>query len=112
MTPREPDSSWSRSSTTVWSKTPSLRATLAIKRSPARGRTSTERILSWPADGPNPATPVRCILNQAPSDAAIGGSCAVPLAHAGSWADSSSPVSYTHLRAHETPEHLVCRLLL
>src|SRR5678816_4939992 len=22
------------------------------------------------------------------------------------------PVSYTHLRAHETPEHLVCRLLL
>eukprot|EP00658_Telonema_sp_P-2_P050604 TRINITY_DN38624_c0_g1_i1.p1 TRINITY_DN38624_c0_g1~~TRINITY_DN38624_c0_g1_i1.p1 ORF type:complete len:144 (+),score=24.46 TRINITY_DN38624_c0_g1_i1:37-468(+) len=29
---------------------------------------------------------------------------------------SSSPtrraVSYTHLRAHETPEHLVCRLLL
>src|SRR5678815_5065519 len=30
-------------------------------------------------------------------------------------ADPSSvmyPVSYTHLRAHETPEHLVCRLLL
>eukprot|EP00658_Telonema_sp_P-2_P063467 TRINITY_DN52200_c0_g1_i1.p1 TRINITY_DN52200_c0_g1~~TRINITY_DN52200_c0_g1_i1.p1 ORF type:complete len:105 (+),score=31.09 TRINITY_DN52200_c0_g1_i1:193-507(+) len=25
---------------------------------------------------------------------------------------SSFPVSYTHLRAHETPEHLVCRLLL
>ena len=25
---------------------------------------------------------------------------------------SSVPVSYTHLRAHETPEHLVCRLLL
>src|SRR5665254_15091 len=24
----------------------------------------------------------------------------------------SNPVSYTHLRAHETPEHLVCRLLL
>src|SRR5678815_5657499 len=23
----------------------------------------------------------------------------------------SSAVSYTHLRAHETPEHLVCRLL-
>ena len=22
------------------------------------------------------------------------------------------PVSYTHLRAHETPEHLVCRFLL
>src|SRR5678815_5900922 len=25
---------------------------------------------------------------------------------------SSESVSYTHLRAHETPEHLVCRLLL
>src|SRR5678816_4164350 len=25
---------------------------------------------------------------------------------------SNIPVSYTHLRAHETPEHLVCRLLL
>src|SRR5678815_2114453 len=24
----------------------------------------------------------------------------------------AKPVSYTHLRAHETPEHLVCRLLL
>ena len=23
-----------------------------------------------------------------------------------------APVSYTHLRAHETPEQLVCRLLL
>src|SRR5678815_6033014 len=23
----------------------------------------------------------------------------------------TQPVSYTHLRAHETPEHLVCRLL-
>eukprot|EP00658_Telonema_sp_P-2_P018908 TRINITY_DN17401_c0_g1_i10.p1 TRINITY_DN17401_c0_g1~~TRINITY_DN17401_c0_g1_i10.p1 ORF type:complete len:110 (-),score=26.58 TRINITY_DN17401_c0_g1_i10:91-420(-) len=26
--------------------------------------------------------------------------------------ERSSAVSYTHLRAHETPEHLVCRLLL
>eukprot|EP00658_Telonema_sp_P-2_P051088 TRINITY_DN39113_c0_g1_i1.p1 TRINITY_DN39113_c0_g1~~TRINITY_DN39113_c0_g1_i1.p1 ORF type:complete len:156 (+),score=47.55 TRINITY_DN39113_c0_g1_i1:90-557(+) len=26
--------------------------------------------------------------------------------------DMGGPVSYTHLRAHETPEHLVCRLLL
>ena len=25
---------------------------------------------------------------------------------------TEEPVSYTHLRAHETPEHLVCRLLL
>eukprot|EP00658_Telonema_sp_P-2_P022234 TRINITY_DN18884_c0_g1_i6.p1 TRINITY_DN18884_c0_g1~~TRINITY_DN18884_c0_g1_i6.p1 ORF type:complete len:225 (-),score=29.81 TRINITY_DN18884_c0_g1_i6:18-692(-) len=27
-------------------------------------------------------------------------------------AQVGGPVSYTHLRAHETPEHLVCRLLL
>src|SRR5674536_391728 len=27
-------------------------------------------------------------------------------------ADAPRAVSYTHLRAHETPEHLVCRLLL
>src|SRR5678815_4040736 len=27
-------------------------------------------------------------------------------------AENLKPVSYTHLRAHETPEHLVCRLLL
>src|SRR5678815_5185973 len=26
--------------------------------------------------------------------------------------EREGPVSYTHLRAHETPEHLVCRLLL
>ena len=26
--------------------------------------------------------------------------------------EGQEPVSYTHLRAHETPEHLVCRLLL
>ena len=24
----------------------------------------------------------------------------------------SNPVSYTHLRAHETPEHLVCRVVV
>src|SRR5678815_4484663 len=28
------------------------------------------------------------------------------------WTLGGDPVSYTHLRAHETPEHLVCRLLL
>ena len=27
-------------------------------------------------------------------------------------AHAANAVSYTHLRAHETPEHLVCRLLL
>ena len=26
--------------------------------------------------------------------------------------EHSDPVSYTHLRAHETPEHLGCRVVL
>src|SRR5674536_368771 len=31
----------------------------------------------------------------------------------GTWdVQTRDAVSYTHLRAHETPEHLVCRLLL
>src|SRR5678815_1347319 len=30
----------------------------------------------------------------------------------GSLENTFNAVSYTHLRAHETPEHLVCRLLL
>eukprot|EP00658_Telonema_sp_P-2_P027528 TRINITY_DN21232_c0_g1_i2.p1 TRINITY_DN21232_c0_g1~~TRINITY_DN21232_c0_g1_i2.p1 ORF type:complete len:133 (+),score=42.01 TRINITY_DN21232_c0_g1_i2:128-526(+) len=30
----------------------------------------------------------------------------------GKWQQYVASVSYTHLRAHETPEHLVCRLLL
>eukprot|EP00658_Telonema_sp_P-2_P027794 TRINITY_DN21407_c0_g1_i3.p1 TRINITY_DN21407_c0_g1~~TRINITY_DN21407_c0_g1_i3.p1 ORF type:complete len:290 (+),score=83.86 TRINITY_DN21407_c0_g1_i3:128-997(+) len=39
-----------------------------------------------------------------PQIAAVLGSCTAGGAYV--------PVSYTHLRAHETPEHLVCRLLL
>src|SRR5678816_1960997 len=38
-------------------------------------------------------------------------SCVV-LAPNGTVGSTTTPVSYTHLRAHETPEHLVCRLLL
>src|SRR5678815_6143403 len=33
------------------------------------------------------------------------------LINAGKQTITTVPVSYTHLRAHETPEHLVCRLL-
>src|SRR5678816_4778643 len=36
----------------------------------------------------------------------------VPDAPSGAWVEHFDAVSYTHLRAHETPEHLVCRLLL
>src|SRR5678815_4191797 len=34
------------------------------------------------------------------------------LLEGGGHINGAFPVSYTHLRAHETPEHLVCRLLL
>src|SRR5678816_2204778 len=34
------------------------------------------------------------------------------LARGQKFLSEGEPLSYTHLRAHETPEHLVCRLLL
>eukprot|EP00658_Telonema_sp_P-2_P050257 TRINITY_DN382_c0_g1_i20.p1 TRINITY_DN382_c0_g1~~TRINITY_DN382_c0_g1_i20.p1 ORF type:complete len:178 (-),score=50.01 TRINITY_DN382_c0_g1_i20:48-581(-) len=43
---------------------------------------------------------------------AVGGKDAKVGAAAVEGASDLGPVSYTHLRAHETPEHLVCRLLL
>eukprot|EP00658_Telonema_sp_P-2_P041539 TRINITY_DN29728_c0_g1_i1.p1 TRINITY_DN29728_c0_g1~~TRINITY_DN29728_c0_g1_i1.p1 ORF type:complete len:143 (+),score=35.12 TRINITY_DN29728_c0_g1_i1:93-521(+) len=41
----------------------------------------------------------------------LGTSC-ICAANQSCFASSRYAVSYTHLRAHETPEHLVCRLLL
>eukprot|EP00658_Telonema_sp_P-2_P030235 TRINITY_DN22871_c0_g1_i3.p1 TRINITY_DN22871_c0_g1~~TRINITY_DN22871_c0_g1_i3.p1 ORF type:complete len:207 (+),score=48.47 TRINITY_DN22871_c0_g1_i3:159-779(+) len=38
--------------------------------------------------------------------------CAELMGHSQQMWIGGGPVSYTHLRAHETPEHLVCRLLL
>ena len=37
---------------------------------------------------------------------------AIPYSVNGTRRVNEKAVSYTHLRAHETPEHLVCRLLL
>ena len=37
---------------------------------------------------------------------------AVTMVETGSYSIKTEPVSYTHLRAHETSLHLVCRLLL
>eukprot|EP00658_Telonema_sp_P-2_P019246 TRINITY_DN17577_c0_g1_i2.p1 TRINITY_DN17577_c0_g1~~TRINITY_DN17577_c0_g1_i2.p1 ORF type:complete len:370 (-),score=48.65 TRINITY_DN17577_c0_g1_i2:112-1221(-) len=50
-----------------------------------------------------------------PAGACAVVSMAVVAAHTGKYQcslDRDIAVSYTHLRAHETPEHLVCRLLL
>src|SRR5450756_1148160 len=40
------------------------------------------------------------------------GSACVQRREGEGWADGGMPVSYTHLRAHETRHDLVCRLLL
>src|SRR5678815_264677 len=45
-------------------------------------------------------------------DAALREFTTTQLARRANVAPRTIPVSYTHLRAHETPEHLVCRLLL
>ena len=39
----------------------------------------------------------------------LGAGFSLPFGAAG---EDPPAVSYTHLRAHETPEHIVCRLLL
>src|SRR5678815_6005787 len=74
---------------------------------PSRNSTSTEKGLlrTWPTDGPK-------VLWTAPLGIGFGG----PAVSAGKVylldrddkvGDTLRAVSYTHLRAHETPEHLV-----
>ena len=46
-----------------------------------------------------------------PASLIIAGALALTGCGAGQSVDLNA-VSYTHLRAHETPEHLACRLLL
>src|SRR5678815_4909014 len=46
------------------------------------------------------------------SRASASGHSPYTVAHQRGNCDTYWSVSYTHLRAHETPEHLVCRLLL
>src|SRR5678815_2015440 len=60
------------------------------------------------------ADEVTTVAREVGIEGKLGGQAKVPGA-AGTWkdlTDNVNPVSYTHLRAHETPEHLVCRLLL
>src|SRR5678809_1142162 len=50
--------------------------------------------------------PSKAILRGSPWEFRPGGKSGLPVSDL-----FPHPVSYTHLRAHETPEHLVCRLL-
>eukprot|EP00658_Telonema_sp_P-2_P079214 TRINITY_DN7596_c0_g1_i10.p1 TRINITY_DN7596_c0_g1~~TRINITY_DN7596_c0_g1_i10.p1 ORF type:complete len:264 (-),score=36.86 TRINITY_DN7596_c0_g1_i10:113-904(-) len=55
----------------------------------------------------------KCDLSeQSTFDSDLSLACPLPACADKCQASCQAPVSYTHLRAHETPEHLVCRLLL
>src|SRR5678815_1909916 len=56
---------------------------------------------------PDPAT----VHARAGTSCQLNGPSAVATATIPIPSSTTLPVSYTHLRAHETPEHLVCRLL-
>src|SRR5678815_739560 len=47
-------------------------------------------------------------LNTTPLRPVRHGAILDPSSPLSRWTESPHPVSYTHLRAHETPEHLVC----
>src|SRR5674536_111515 len=59
------------------------------------------------------ASVYRPVMSAIPPCVVPGGPAAAPaMPLARGHSPPFCPVSYTHLRAHETPEHLVCRLLL
>eukprot|EP00658_Telonema_sp_P-2_P053663 TRINITY_DN42262_c0_g1_i1.p1 TRINITY_DN42262_c0_g1~~TRINITY_DN42262_c0_g1_i1.p1 ORF type:complete len:112 (+),score=34.60 TRINITY_DN42262_c0_g1_i1:146-481(+) len=68
---------------------------------------------SQPSDVPKPYSMVQSHggLSSLNLDSSRGGSGSGKGGSSSTLATRTS-VSYTHLRAHETPEHLVCRLLL
>src|SRR5678816_4416426 len=92
-------------------------ALFAIRTSPLNenGITASQVLF-----GQNVNIPGRLVDTERPGEAMcydkylnkLAGLFAQPLAPRATLKNRSVSVSYTHLRAHETPEHLVCRLLL
>src|SRR5450759_3817656 len=83
---------------------PPHRPAPAPVRSACSGRTLATAILA--ADSYRWA-PIRAILQITSAPGSARTSCSLAARHS-----SRRPVSYTHLRAHETRHDLVCRLLL
>ena len=94
----------------------------ALKRATAVAQIySVDNILVLPADLPLiTSQDIENIIKKAGDppvmviapDRRMDGTNALYVSPAGTIEYSYGPVSYTHLRAHETPEQLVCRLLL
>src|SRR5674536_33256 len=77
-----------------------------LAKAPVPGLTKTRLI---PSIGAHAAA----ILQERLTERAVATALAAAVGPVTLWcAPDPGPVSYTHLRAHETPEHLVCRLLL
>src|SRR5674536_373662 len=70
-------------------------------------------LLEGPADGSRSSAPTKRPWPASRRAERSGGSSSTELTPpTGSSRSLERSVSYTHLRAHETPEHLVCHLLL
>ena len=67
----------------------------------------------WVGNAAEVAEAVEVLLRKGPSDVReLSLRLAASMVHLGGLAGSPEAVSYTHLRANEPPEHIVCRLLL
>ena len=64
--------------------------------------------LTFQSSGDN----ITIVVQEDSSISCVSSTSIDPITLTVSCATCINPVSYTHLRAHETPEHLVCRLLL
>eukprot|EP00658_Telonema_sp_P-2_P039281 TRINITY_DN28101_c0_g1_i1.p1 TRINITY_DN28101_c0_g1~~TRINITY_DN28101_c0_g1_i1.p1 ORF type:complete len:137 (-),score=10.54 TRINITY_DN28101_c0_g1_i1:35-445(-) len=88
--------------------------TILITSSKRNSRVSTDRSAATFSCSCSPSKSSKSELESSSSSELVAARWAARVLRVGSdsraW--SHVPVSYTHLRAHETPEHLVCRLLL
>src|SRR5450756_2651729 len=88
-----------------WIRPASVSSAISVKVPPI----STAIRIRFPSTEFVPAYATNCLVN----NSLMAGSCqADSFGSIGCRLGQSGPVSYTHLRAHETRHELVCRLLL